>query len=227
MENNLIRVFIGYDPREHVAFRVLAESIYRRSSKPVSICPLIGDQLPVDRSGGSTAFAFTRFLVPWLCNYEGHAIFMDCDMLCRADIGELWEMREPVWKLNGPAVKVVQHDYQPQEGTKFLGEKQQPYDRKNWSSVMLFDNTKCRTLTPEYVQNAPGLDLHQLKWAASIGELPERWNYLVNHSKDKDPALVHFTEGGPWFFDFRAVQYADEWFAESTNQTNPLRESRR
>lgn len=213
----MIRVFVGWDPRESIAFEVLARSIWKRSSETVSITPLVKSHLGSKRDGGSTEFAFTRFLVPYLCEFSGHAIFMDCDMLCRADIAELWAHREPHWRIHGPAVKVVKHDYRPTETTKFLGAPQQQYERKNWSSVMLFDNAKCRTLTPEYVESASGLDLHQFKWLDEaknpVGELPEEWNYLVGHSKGL-AKLVHYTLGGPWFREYRHCEYADEWFRE-------------
>jgi hypothetical protein len=210
----MIRVFIGYDPKEAVAFEVLQQSIHSRSSEPVSITPLIKSQLPSERIGGSTEFAFTRFLVPWLCDYEGHAIFMDCDMLCQGDIAELWSLRAPSYRLDGPAVQVVKHDYKPKETIKFLGQEQTQYDRKNWSSVMLFDNKKCRYLTPEWVEAAPGLELHQFKWCERrIGDLPPEWNYLVGHSEG--PAkLIHYTTGGPWFKEYEGCEYAGEWFLE-------------
>lgn len=211
----MIRVFIGYDPREAIAFDVLAKSIWRRASEPVSITPLVKAHLPIEREGGSTEFAFSRFLVPWLCDFHGHAIFMDCDMLCRGDIAELWAQCEPAWRLGGPAVKVVQQDHRPKEATKFLGHEQTQYERKNWSSVMLFDNTKCRKLTPEYVNAAPGLDLHQFAWAERIGVLPVEWNYLVGASSCPFPKLVHFTAGGPWFPEYAHCEYADEWRAEA------------
>lgn len=212
----MIRLFIGFDPRESIAFDVLARSIWKRASQPVSITPLVKSHLGINREGGSTEFAFTRFLVPYLCGYEGHAIFMDCDMLCQGDIAELWNLRQPAYWLPGPAVKVVKHDYKPAETTKFLGAPQQQYERKNWSSVMLFDNGKCHALTPQYISEAKGLDLHQFKWTKDerIGELPEEWNYLVGHSKIPNPKLIHYTLGGPWFPDYEDCEYANEWRRE-------------
>ena len=144
---------------------------------------------------------------------------MDCDMLCLGDIAELWGSRIPETWLPGPAVQVVKHDYVPTETTKFLGQKQEPYERKNWSSVMLFHNQKCRALTPEYVETAPGLDLHQFKWTQDdrIWNLPPSWNYLVGHTKLKEglpPKLIHYTTGGPWFPEYANCEYADEWRLE-------------
>jgi len=214
----VIRVFIGFDPREAVAFNVLAHSIHARASVPVGIAPLMLSQLrgvftrerhPLQ----STEFAFSRFLAPYLCGYDGWSIFMDCDMLMLDDIARLWALRDDRY-----AVQVVKHDHQPREAVKFLGQVQTSYPKKNWSSVMLFNNVRCRALTPEYANSASGLELHQFKWLpdeASIGELPRRWNHLVGYYKPThDVSLVHYTLGGPYFEEYRDCEYAAEWRAE-------------
>jgi lipopolysaccharide biosynthesis glycosyltransferase len=214
----MIRVFIGYDPREAVAYSVLAYSIQARASQPVSIAPLMLSQLRgvITRERHplqSTDFSFSRFLTPYLSGYSGWSVFMDCDMLMLADIAELWKLRD-----DRRAVLVVKHYHVPRESVKFLGEPQSRYEKKNWSSVMLFNNASCRALTPEYVSRASGLELHQFKWLASedlIGELPDRWNHLVGYNRPRrDAALVHYTLGGPYFDDYRDCEYAKEWFAE-------------
>ncbi len=214
----MIRVFIGYDPREAIAFSVLAYSIHARCSQPVSIAPLMLSQLqgvltrprhPLQ----STDFSFSRFLVPHLCGYEGWSVFMDCDMLMRDDIAGLWTLRDDKY-----AVQVVKHDHRPVEKTKFLGEKQTAYEKKNWSSVMLFNNARCRRLTPDYVNSASGLELHQFKWLEDeglIGGLPSRWNHLVDYDRpSREVSLAHFTIGGPYFPEFASCGFADEWRAE-------------
>ena len=150
----MINVFIGYDPREAGSYGVLAHSINARSSQPVSVTPLmlsqLGDSFQRDLDPNqSTEFAFSRFLVPYLSNFEGWSIFMDCDMLVREDIANLWACRD-----DRHAVQVVKHDHKPTETTKFLGQVQTSYEKKNWSSVMLFNNAKCKALTPEYVNTA-------------------------------------------------------------------------
>lgn len=161
----------------------------------------------------STDFSFSRFLVPCLSGYRGWSIFMDCDMLMRDDIAELWALRDERF-----AVQVVKHDHRPSEKTKFLGEKQTTYDRKNWSSVMLFNNAKCTRLTPDYVNSASGLDLHQFKWLEDerwIGDLPPRWNHLVDYDRPSHAvSLAHFTRGGPYFPEFANCGFADEWRVE-------------
>ena len=214
----MIRVFIGYDPRETVAFNVLAHSIQARASQPVSITPLMLSQLKgvLTRERHrlqSTDFSFSRFLTPYLSGYEGWSVFMDCDMLVLTDITELWELRDDRY-----AVMVVKHHHVPQESVKFLGEPQTKYEKKNWSSVMLFNNSRCRALTPDYINRASGLELHQFKWLESdelIGALPDTWNHLVGYNAPrKDACLVHFTQGGPYFAQYKDCEYAGAWFAE-------------
>jgi len=209
----MLKVFIGWDGNEAVAFHTLAHSIMRHASKPVSITPLVLRQLPMTRERHplqSTEFSFSRFLVPWLCDYEGMALFLDSDMLCRAD---LYELRAGP---GDPAVSVVKHDYAPRPEDKFLGQRQTVYEKKNWSSVMLFNNTKCRALTPEYVNAASGLELHQFKWTDDVGALEPNWNHLVSeYPPNPDAKLVHFTRGTPCFAKYRKCEYADEWREEN------------
>ena len=214
----MIRVFIGYDPSETVAYNVLAHSINARASQPVSITPLMLSQLKgiywrERHSLQSTEFSFSRFLTPFLAGFEGWALFTDNDMLVQDDIAKLWALRDEQF-----AVQVVKHNHVPKEDVKFLDYKQTKYEKKNWSSVMLMNCAKCGVLTPEYVNTASGLDLHQFKWLgndALIGELPSQWNHLVAHDPPRrDAALVHFTSGGPFFDEFRDCEYAAEWFRE-------------
>ncbi len=215
----MFRVFIGYDPREAVAYHVLAHSILRRASIPVSIAPLMRSQLGglYTRPRGeteSTEFSLTRFLVPALSEFAGWSMFIDCDMLCLADVAEL-----AAHAANSPdkAVLLCKHDYTPGPKRKFLNQVQTVYPRKNWSSVMLFNNARCTALTADYVNRAPGLDLQRFVWVddARIGELPLEWNWLVGEYKHNPAAkIVHYTIGGPYFDEYRDCDYAAEWFAE-------------
>ncbi len=214
----MIQVFIGYDPRETLAYNVLCHSIQVRASQPVSITPVMLSQL-----GGimtrerhplqSTEFAFSRFLTPYLSDYSGWSIFTDNDMLMLDDVVKLYALRDERY-----AAMVVKHDHVPTEERKFLDQPQTAYQKKNWSSVILFNNAKCRALTPDYVNHASGLELHQFKWLGNddlIGELPSCWNHLVGYSKQRsDAALVHYTLGGPYFEETRNCEYGDEWRAE-------------
>lgn len=216
----MIRVFIGFDTVETVSYHVLCHSIQARCSEPVSITPLMLSQLDglMTRERHelqSTEFSFSRFLVPYLCNYEGWALFMDCDMLVLDDMAELWKLRDDNF-----AVQVVKHDHVPEETTKFLGQPQSKYEKKNWSSVMLFNNAQCRGLAPDYVNTATGLELHRFQWLTSddlIGDIPHRWNHLVGYDKKVplgEVSNLHYTIGGPYFDDYKDTDYAAEWFAE-------------
>lgn len=214
----MIRIFIGFDPRETVAWHVLTHSILARASVPVSFTPLALNNLQglMWRESNplqSTQFSFSRFLTPYLSGYEGWSLFMDCDMLVQDDIAKLWALRDEKY-----AVMCVQHDHQPRESVKFLGAPQTPYGKKNWSSVMLFNNTKCQALTPEYVNTASGLELHQFKWLGDdslIGSLPHGWNHLVDYDPPNPQATnVHFTLGGPYFNEYIGCEYFNEWLQE-------------
>ena len=219
----MIRVFIGYDPREEVAFNVLSRSIRTRASVPVSIVPLalgqLGDLMWRERDPlQSTDFSFSRFLVPKLCKYEGWALFMDCDMLMLDDIANLWTLRDESY-----SVMCVQHDYRPNEDTKFLGAIQTQYEKKNWSSFMLMNCGQCAALTPEYVNRASGLDLHSFNWLENddkIGVIPGKWNHLVDYDLELPVAglsNLHYTSGGPYFNDYINCGYAQEWKDEREN----------
>ena len=171
----MIKVFIGYDTKEKAAFTTLSHSIIQNSTKPVSITPIalsnLKDDFVRERNNiSSTEFSFSRFMIPHLMNYQGWALFMDCDMLMFEDIAELWRLRDDRF-----AVQVCKHDYIPKDEKKFLGQVQTKYEKKNWSSFMLLNCKKCTTLTPDYVNKASGLELHQYKWLESedlIGDIP-------------------------------------------------------
>jgi lipopolysaccharide biosynthesis glycosyltransferase len=220
-----VPVFVGYDPHERAAVNVLIDSLYQHSSLPLAITPIVASQLTdvftrERNPKQSTEFSFTRFLVPYLMGYQGWAVFMDCDMLCRGDLAELWACRD-----DRHALMVVKHSHEPEETVKFLGAVQTRYARKNWSSLMLFNCSRCTALTPDYVNTATGLSLHRFAWLDddAIGALPaERWNHLIDVQEAPSlapeqggPLLVHWTKGGPWFRDYRhaGAALAAEWFA--------------
>ncbi len=223
----MIKVFIGYDPNEDVAYHVLAASIIKRSSEPVSITPIKLDALKSifnreRNSLQSTEFSFSRFLTPYLCDYNGWSIFMDCDMLVVDDIASLWRLRDDRY-----ALMCVKHDHIPLESSKFLNQPQTKYERKNWSSVMMMNNAKCKALTPAYVETATGLDLHRFRWLDDdlIGEIPHRWNHLVDYDAPlpiEKLSNLHYTEGGPYFEDYKSCGYAKEWLDEYKRMINPF-----
>jgi hypothetical protein len=212
-----LNIYIGFDSKEPVAYHVLCQSILKTSSMPVRFTPIalqnIAHLFQRDRSQlQSTEFSFSRFLVPYLSNFDGWSLFMDCDMLVREDIAKLFALRDDKY-----AAMVCKHDYVPKDSIKFLGQTQTKYEKKNWSSVVLFNNKRCQALTPDYVNTATGLQLHQFKWLdddSQIGSLPLEWNWLVGEYPHNAAAKnVHYTLGGPYFDDYKDCDFADEWFA--------------
>lgn len=214
-----LRIFVGCDSREPVAAAVLMHSITARASAPVAITPLTlasvrasytRERTPTE----STEFSFTRFLVPYLSRYEGVSVFLDCDMLCRVDI---WELMGYVDAQPEKAVLVCQHDYVPKTATKMDGQVQTVYPRKNWSSLMVFQNAKCRSLTRKYVNTASGGELHQFAWVPdkAIGALPLTWNHLVGeYAPNPHAEMLHYTLGGPWMAGHEDCDHADQWNRE-------------
>ncbi len=220
----MIRVFIGYDRRIPVAFQALVHSITARATQPVSFCPIslagLGGLYTREANPlQSTEFSFSRFLVPHLCGYQGWAIFMDNDMIALDDISRLWALRDDKY-----AVMCVKHDHNPSGERKFLGAAQTQYAKKNWSSVMMFNNAKCRALTPDFVNTATGLELHQFKWLDSddqIGALPPEWNHLVDYDDpSRAPSLLHYTSGGPFYRDYVDCGFSREWYGEFAAANN-------
>lgn len=197
----MLKVFIGFDPRQPLAYNVLQHSIVSNSTVPVSITPLILKQLPIKRRG-LTEFTFSRFLVPWLCNYEGTALFLDADMVVTGNILELFAQADD---------------------SDVMVMKQQA--RFEWASAMLFNCERCKVLTPEYIDDTSHNPL-ELKWATKIGEFSSDWNHCVGYAQPTEAKLYHYTKGIPvwpqtqvhvedpiWFEAFEranfTVDYAD------------------
>ncbi len=189
----MLRVFIGYDDRQPIAYNVAAFSVARNASKPVAITPLIYERLPLKRTG-LTKFTFTRYLVPFLCGYEGWALFIDADTLCLGNVAELpWETAN--------SVSVVPHAYVRKNERMVSVHFERP-------SVMLFNCAASRKLTPEYIEVGKP---QSLDWAESIGELGREWNHLVGYDTPGPAKLIHFTQGIPCFPETRDDEYANEW----------------
>lgn len=220
------RVYIGWDSREPEAAEVCAHSILKHSSIPVDIVFLKQQELrdqgvytrAVDTKA-STEFSLTRFLVPHLNNYQGWAVFVDCDFLFVDDIAKLFDLAN-----TDCAVQVVQHDYRPNHKVKMDGKQQHQYPRKNWSSMILWNcahqvNAK---VTSEYVNRATPSQLHQFGWIPQVktewlGSLPVAWNWLVNwyhEPQDGRPSAIHYTEGGPWFPEYMGCEYGGLWLRD-------------
>lgn len=213
------RIFIGWDSAQAVAYDVLAWSIRRYATAPVSITPIkLADMEAKGFSRSrdplaSTEFTYTRFLVPWLCGYEGIALFMDSDMLALDDVCELFKL-----DMQPYALRVVKHDYKPVALLKMGGKMQTVYPRKNWSSLMMMDCAKLKSWTKEAVETASGAWLHRFESIpdAEIGEIPgASWNVLDDGIK-----LLHYTAGGPWLPGYKDHPYGSVWFSHLNHMKN-------
>lgn len=224
-------IWVGYDPKEALAYFVAVNSIKRRLKRPIlirpvslSLCQSLGwYKRPTSKRDGhlydeisehpmSTEFAIARFLVPHFAK-EGWALFMDCDMLVQCDLNRVFDVADPKY-----AVMCVKQKHEPTNTTKMSGEVQSQYYRKNWSSFCLFncDHPQNKRLF-DLVQTVPGRDLHRFCWLADheIGELEPRYNYLAGAPMEGmgffGPSVIHYTEGGPWLPGKEFVPYATQW----------------
>ncbi len=224
-----LKIYIGYDSKEDIAYRVCKYSLMKRSSIKIKVLSLKLQELAAKNYYSrsidplaSTEFTYSRFLVPALSSYSGWAIFCDCDFIFLEDIAKILDNLD-----DSKAVYCVQHDYTPKEKHKMDGQKQTIYPRKNWSSFILFncDHPSNKQLTTDVVNKETGAYLHQFKWLRDeeIGSLDERWNWLEgwtsNHNQKK-PYAVHFTRGGPWFDEWQDVEFAKEWTNERDEYLN-------
>ena len=216
-----MNIYIGYDSREDLAYQVCSHSI-KSKSKSSHIYPLKLNDLKEkglytrdEDKLGSTEFTFSRFLVPILNDYKGWALFCDCDILFLNSIEELFSQVDDRY-----AVMCVQHDYNPKGSTKMDGRLQSIYPRKNWSSLVLWNcgHPSNKKITLELVNdsNTTGKYLHRFSWLedGEIGEIGHEWNWLVGwyeEPKDGAPKAIHYTEGGPWFPEYRFCDYHDVW----------------
>ena len=214
------QVFVGYDTREDIAYQVCEYSI-KRYNPSIKIVPLVQQELrqkkiywrEIDKLA-STEFTFTRFLVPHLMNYKGWALFIDCDIVFLEDVNNLFSLADDRY-----AVMCVKHEFKPKPGLKMDGQVQTVYPRKNWSSVVLWN---CAHPSNEKISvdsvNNPNYDgafFHRFSWLKDeeIGELPCDWNWLVGWYKGGDgtPRAIHYTEGGPWFKNYRSCEFNQQW----------------
>ena len=220
-----LKIFIGYDPKEAVAFHVLCHSLLERSSKPISIVPINLRNLKKLYSRKhdqrqSNEFSFSRFLVPYLCNYEGFGIYMDCDMLALGDISTVLDDID-----DSHAVSVVKHDYESKVKVKYLGNKQYSYPRKNWSSFIVWNcaHQANNAVNLDFIGNAEAATLHRFLWLKDeeIGELSVNWNWLVGEydNPTDDIKVLHWTLGGPYFDEYSNTEFSDKWRKEFESMT--------
>lgn len=204
-----MKIFVGYEEAHPEMFDVCKASIERFNTSH-EIIPLRKNYISEysrPYQGESTDFAFTRFLVPYLCNYKDTALFCDGDFLWRDDPQLIIPWINPFMD-----VSVVKHPMLVTSGSlKMDGRRNVPYEKKYWSSLMFFNNILCTTLTPKRVNEMEAMWLHRFEWATHIGELPADFNHLVGYYTNDNPKAVHFTNGGPWLEGYRDVEYANEW----------------
>jgi len=209
-----MKIYIGYDSSESIAYEVCRYSILKHNSTheivPINRRALNGIYNRSD--SGSTEFTYTRFLVPYLNNYKGHALFCDCDFLWLSDPAEM--LKEFDSRLN--AVAVVKHpEYQPHAPIKMDGKLQVAYSRKNWSSLVWWNcaHPSHRSITPHAVNTASPSYLHQFQWLVDgeIAGLSREYNWLAGYYTGGSPKAIHYTDGGPWFEEYKNCEYSDVW----------------
>lgn len=218
-----LKIFVGWDSREDIAYQVARKSILDHATVPVEIIPLKQKELrkhnmywrEVDKLA-ATEFTYTRYLIPELCNFDGWALFIDCDFVFECDVKEIFDQASDQY-----AIMCAQHDYTPKEETKMDGQKQTIYPRKNWSSMMLINcsHPKNQIVTKEFVNDPQktGAYLHRFMWLNDneIGQLSHEYNWLVGWYKEPEdgvPKALHYTEGGPWFKEYETCEYAVNWY---------------
>ena len=213
--SDLIPVTLGFDQKEAIAYHVFCQSLIEMASTPLMIIPLAENTLKgfnKTDSDASNKFVYSRFLTPYLLHFEGWAIFMDGDMICKTDIADLWAFRD-----NSKAVMVAQHNYRTKSDIKYLGNKNEDYPRKNWSSVILWNcgHPKNKILTPAKIQESSGAFLHRFQWLeeSEIGALPLEWNWLATEYENNSFAkIIHYTLGTPCFKAYQESEMAEIWY---------------
>jgi lipopolysaccharide biosynthesis glycosyltransferase len=212
-----IRIAVGYDPKESIAYHTFCNSLICNSSSPLEILPLHLPNLKnykENHSDGSNNFIYTRFLVPYLCNFDGWCIYADGDMICNEDIAKLWRLKN-----NQKAIQVVKHDYKTKQNIKYFGKLNENYPKKNWSSLILWNCSHIanKVLSPEFVSKMDGKFLHRFEWLKSeeIGDIPKEWNWLaIEYEDNYDAKIIHYTLGTPCLLEYRKTSMSDIWMKE-------------
>jgi lipopolysaccharide biosynthesis glycosyltransferase len=219
---NSLTLVVGFDQREAISYHTFCQSVLEKSSIPVRFIPLAENTLQFYRENHkniSNRFVFSRFLTPYLLDFQGMAVFADGDMVCQTDIAELAALFDPA-----KAVQVVQHNYQTKSAKKYLNNTNINYPRKNWSSLVIFNcaHASNRILTPSYIEEKDGAHLHRFGWLPDeeIGALPVEWNWLATEYDDNPAAkIVHYTLGTPCFKDYRDAAMSEAWW-EANGRAN-------
>ena len=227
--NFFLNVFIGYDPNESVAYHTCVQSLIDNSTIPLRIVPLKLGHFKnfykrKKRKIDSTEFSISRFLTPYLSGFQDYSLYMDCDIIINADVLSLLKIIKKDKK--STSLWCVKHNYKASNEKKFLNNDQYIYNKKNWSSFMIFNNKKCKKLTPDFVEKANGLYLHQFKWLKEkdIKEIPKQWNILVGEQKiPKKVCGIHYTLGGPYFKKYKNCEKANIWKKSFSKAIFPLK----
>jgi len=214
MSTETLKIFVGFDEKEAVVFHTCVQSIIEKCKVPVSIHPLnlqMFHNYKETHSDGSNNFIYSRFLVPYLNNFQGKALFLDGDMIVNHNLNDLFDQFDKKY-----AVQVVKHDYKTKFPVKYLGHKNDDYPKKNWSSVILFNcsHPKNKILTPKLIERAKGSYLHRFSWLEDkeVGEISKDWNYLVlEYPETQRAKIFHYTVGAPCFEDFNYGEEAKIW----------------
>lgn len=186
-------VFIGHDHRQPLAYNVMRYSIESRASKPIQVSGLFLNQMPISRVG-ATEFTYTRFLVPWLMEYQGIGLFCDEDMVVNGD----------VWELFSHCSKRLPEDWDVAV--------MQDQPRYEWTSVMAFNCARLKHLTPDFIEDNQNR-MFDLAWAKNVAELPAEWNHFCGEAKGKAAKLYHFSQGIPYWRETRGLEEDPVWFA--------------
>ena len=210
-----LTLVVGFDQREAVAYHTFCQSVLEKSTIPVQFIPLASNSLyfyKETHKDGSNRFIYSRFLTPYLCGFQGFAVFADGDMVCNSDIAELAALFD-----SSKAVQVVKHDYKTKREIKYLSNKNENYPRKNWSSLVVFncEHPANKVLTPEFIQAHDGAYLHRFSWLSDdeIGDLDRSWNYLaIEYPPEPSAKLIHYTLGTPCFQEFKNSEMSDLWW---------------
>lgn len=227
-ERTSLRIFVGYDERESLAYEVAKSSAAKFGCEvtPIHLSRLRASGMftrPTEVRDGvvwdlisnrpqSTEFALSRFWVPLLAHC-GWCLFTDCDVVFTSSPLSLLDFADP-----SKAVHVVKHDLPDsgEVGSKMDGQLQVPYARKNWSSVSLWNcnHPANRRLNLAMLNTWHRDDLHGFRWLhdEEIGDLPPEANWLVNvEPKPTHPIVAHFTQGGPWLPGWKGAAYDEIW----------------
>jgi lipopolysaccharide biosynthesis glycosyltransferase len=200
-----VRVFIGSGEASLLERKTLIYSLRKNSKRPLEIWVMNGTHNAIERNDAPpflaplslemkyrnvTEFSLYRYLIPQMCDYQGRAIYLDSDMICLGDIGELFET--------------------PMDDVDFRAVKE--YGNSMWAtSVMLFNCGRCRfeleTIFDEIdagrysysdFSRFAGHFLQQRPYA--IAELDPVWNEFDRF--DSNTKLIHYTDLSrqPWKF---------------------------